>query len=258
MKRNKAEISLCVPAHQADTRNRRLPTDGSINLHVGGSALFRPHTWIHTRKNKSSTWGGLPSHRSVRCSHNPVPIILCKQKVYTTLLRVHLTHLNSFQEIWLVQLMPTLYLKVEVGMLASPQWPFISVWKIKDNCVFYKLCQAHSKDLRQEAMKHTTVYKYLRCRSASGKNVSHQKSSVDPVTIASHHFDFTAEITCLCLKHVNTCVNRCHQQIENLVDIFVTALYVHDWQIGLNRTSFIIIDSSFCHGIFCEALCNFI
>lgn len=48
-KRKKREISPCVPAHQAATRNRRPPTDSSINFHVGGSTLFRPHTWIHTR-----------------------------------------------------------------------------------------------------------------------------------------------------------------------------------------------------------------
>lgn len=91
IRRKKAEIPPCVPAHRAATRNRRPPTDSSINFHVGGSTLFRPHTRIstrthvhsqkHTHAHKSRTWGDLPSHRSVRCSHNLVPIILRKQKV---------------------------------------------------------------------------------------------------------------------------------------------------------------------------------
>lgn len=80
MKRKTVERFSRVPAHQAATRNRRLPTDSSINFHVGGSTLFRPHTCTHTRTHKSSTWGGLPSHQSVRCSHNIVPIILSKTR----------------------------------------------------------------------------------------------------------------------------------------------------------------------------------
>lgn len=52
MKEKGAEISPCVAAHHAATRNRRPPTDSSINFHVGSSTLFRPHTWIHTRTHK--------------------------------------------------------------------------------------------------------------------------------------------------------------------------------------------------------------
>lgn len=66
-------------AHQATTTNRWPLTDSGISLHVGGSTLFRPRTWINSRTQPRSP--RRPPTSQSDAVVELVPIMLSKQNL---------------------------------------------------------------------------------------------------------------------------------------------------------------------------------
>lgn len=84
----------------------RLLTAASTSTWV--TVLSSAPTHEHTRTHKLYTWGGLPSHQSVRCSHNLIPIILskeCKQSCWGYISFWECPHFINLQETPLVHLL---------------------------------------------------------------------------------------------------------------------------------------------------------